>query len=94
MAEIPIKEIARMTGLSVARIYQLRRHYGRTPTVEEVIERKSKFGTYSKLETERYVAVFMGKKRNFIEVMKALKEKYGEHATLKEICESVDKELE
>ena len=87
MAEIPIKEIARMTGLSPARIYQLRRKLGRNPTVEEVVERKNRFGAHTKLDTERYVIAFMGKRRNFTECLRVLKQKYGENATLKEIYE-------
>lgn len=92
MADIPIKEIARMTGLSPARIYQLRRLLGRTPTVEEVLDRKNRIGTHSRLDTERYVLTFMGKRRNFTECLRVLKKKYGENATLKQIYEQNEKE--
>jgi hypothetical protein len=88
MAKMGVRELAQITGLSTARIYQLRKTLGRNPTVEEIMERKGKIGVPPKEHSKNWAMVFIGKKRNFDEVMRMLKDKYGENATLQEICEA------
>lgn len=92
MGKLTVPQLAKMTGLSKSRIYQLRRNLGRTPTVEEIMERKGKSGAPTKEKADIWAIQFIGKKRNFEELMAFLKNKYGENATIAEIIEKERKE--
>lgn len=88
MQEMTIKRLAEICGLSESRIRQIKRENGnRMPTVEYVLSQKGKRGRRSGEQTASKMLKYFGTKEGFKEFMSALKKRYGEHATIKEIIE-------
>jgi hypothetical protein len=89
MANLTLKEIAKMTGLSYDRIRQIKRSLGRIPTIEEVLARKGKVGAPCKETQKNRALQFIGTKRNLKIFLENLIEKYGKNITLGEILEDL-----
>lgn len=93
MAKLTRSQIAEMAGVSKGRVSQMAKALGRTPTIEELIERKGKRGRPSLDNTRKVVLAFISNKRKFKVFMECLKEKYGVHTTIKEIIEKMESEV-
>ena len=89
MPRLTVKDIATMSGVSTSRVYQLKRTLGRTPTVEEVMERKGMWGAPRKEDSKQFFLKFIGNRENFIMFIEHLKELYGENTTLAEISQMI-----
>ena len=89
MARLKMKDIAVLSGVSYSRVYQLKQKLGRTPTIEEVLERKGHRGAPTKDLSKQFVIKFVGNKKNFKAFIEHLVEIYGENTTLGEIVQKI-----
>lgn len=88
MKEITVKEMAKMCGLSESRIRQIKRENGgRMPSVEYVLSQKGRVGRKNTEQRTSKLLKYFGTKQGFLEFTTALKKIYGENATIKEIIE-------
>lgn len=87
---LSMNEIAEIAGVSYATVRRHKLRLGRTPTIEEMIERKGKVGRPTLAQETKMVVDFLNSERSIKMYVNALIKIYGEETTLKEINERIN----